>query len=696
MPVGHSSFRLQSKWFFAAIAALIVIFAAEMFFSARRESQTFDEPAHLYAGYSYWLHGDFGINPEHPPLVKLVASLPLLIERPSYPKPLNVFFRGASVLGGRQLFSTPDAQSLLAHSRIAVSVFVFLLALFVVLAAKEMFGKWTALFALTLFVFSPMMIANGPLVGTDVGATCFIFGTVYTFYRYVKQPSLIRLAVCAVVAGLTLASKHSGLVVLPFLILLSAVEIALYRPPQGENSLRARARYALRLAGAFAAIVVVSVTILWAFYGFRYAARPNGEQIVPPPAVYLKQLHRPVEGHIIAFAEHHHLLPQAYLFGLTDVTIISNTGRPMYLFGKLYSNGRWFYFPSAFVIKMTLGFLLLFLLMPFARVIWGSEKRREVLFLLVPALAYSAVAMMSKLNIGFRHFIPVIPFLMVLVAAAAVSHARQSRALAWAVSVLLAFVAVSSLSAYPNYLPYSNQLFGGPSQTYRSLSDSNVGWGGGLKALHAYIERNHITHCWFAYSAVPNPSDFQIPCKELPTYFGMLKDNGQQQAVPADLQGPIFISSEELAGSFWGTISMNPYLQFTTMHPSHVIAGEILEFNGNFQASRVASASHFVMARTLLNKHNLNDALTNAQQAVALNPNFLYAHELLSHIYAANHQPDKAMNQYQAAEQLFAHVDPAFVKDRVVSPPQRPVMPKQSQLKPEAGVSAPAKPSEHS
>jgi len=121
MPVGHSSFRLQSKWFFAAIAALIVIFAAEMFFSARRESQTFDEPAHLYAGYSYWLHGDFGINPEHPPLVKLVASLPLLIERPSYPKPLNVFFRGASVLGGRQLFSTPDAQSLLAHSRIAVS-----------------------------------------------------------------------------------------------------------------------------------------------------------------------------------------------------------------------------------------------------------------------------------------------------------------------------------------------------------------------------------------------------------------------------------------------------------------------------------------------------------------------------------------------------------------------------------------------
>ena len=53
------------KWFTLAVLALLLVLAAEMFFSARLESQTFDEPAHLYAGYSYWLRSDFGINPEH-------------------------------------------------------------------------------------------------------------------------------------------------------------------------------------------------------------------------------------------------------------------------------------------------------------------------------------------------------------------------------------------------------------------------------------------------------------------------------------------------------------------------------------------------------------------------------------------------------------------------------------------------------
>ncbi|HEX8811194.1 MAG TPA: hypothetical protein VF742_04300, partial [Terracidiphilus sp.] len=88
------------KFFFPAIALLFLIYGLEMFLSARLESETFDEPAHLYAGYSYWLRSDFGINPEHPPLVKLVASLPLLLDKPPYPQPTNNFFRADSGIGG--------------------------------------------------------------------------------------------------------------------------------------------------------------------------------------------------------------------------------------------------------------------------------------------------------------------------------------------------------------------------------------------------------------------------------------------------------------------------------------------------------------------------------------------------------------------------------------------------------------------
>jgi 4-amino-4-deoxy-L-arabinose transferase-like glycosyltransferase len=667
------SFRWQSKWFLPVVVLLLVVFAAEMFLSARRESQTFDEPAHLYAGYSYWLHRDYGINPEHPPLVKLVAALPLLLERPADPPTRPFYFRAASAIGGVELLSRPDAQTLLAHSRIAVSAFAFLLGLLIVLSAREMFGQETALFALAIFVFTPMMIANGPLLGTDVGATCFIFGTVYGFYRFVKQQSVARLAVCAVAAGLALASKHSALVIFPFLVLLSVVEIILHQPQAGEGWVRGRLRYAGRLAGAFVVIALVSATILWAFYGFRYAARPDGGQIIPPTAVYLQQLDHPVEAHVIAFAERHHLLPEAYLFGLTDIAILSNQGRVMYLFGKVYPNGRWFYFPAAFVIKMTLGFLLLLLLVPFARVIWRSERRREVLFLIVPSAAYAGVAMMSKLDIGIRHLMPVMPFLFVLTAAGAVSLAGQSRIWAWAVSILLGLNIASSLYAYPNYLPYSNPMFGGPSKTYRVLSDSNAGWGGGLKQLAAYINEHHITKCWLGYSALADPKSFGIPCGQLPTYFAMVKDQGQQQAVPTDMQGPVFLSSEEDIGSFWGSPTMSPFYQYSQMKPSHVVGGEILEFDGNFNTNSIAAASHFVMANTLLRKGKLDAALTNAQEAVALDPNSLYARETLAAVYAADHQPEKAMSEYRAAQQIFSHVDPMFAKD--VGPPDDPLKP---------------------
>src|SRR5262245_23727985 len=48
---------------------------------------TFDEPAHLAAGYAYWTSGAFKLNPEHPPLLKLFWSFPLLFaDVPDYPR----------------------------------------------------------------------------------------------------------------------------------------------------------------------------------------------------------------------------------------------------------------------------------------------------------------------------------------------------------------------------------------------------------------------------------------------------------------------------------------------------------------------------------------------------------------------------------------------------------------------------------
>jgi len=61
----------------------MLLFAVHLALISRANTITWDEPDHIYSGYMSW-HGDFGLNPEHPPLVKFVATVPLL------PMQLNV------------------------------------------------------------------------------------------------------------------------------------------------------------------------------------------------------------------------------------------------------------------------------------------------------------------------------------------------------------------------------------------------------------------------------------------------------------------------------------------------------------------------------------------------------------------------------------------------------------------------------
>src|SRR5947209_19965922 len=62
----------------AGVVALVLVLGLQLALTVRQESQTWDEADHIFAGYMSWKRADFGLNPEHPPLVKLLATAPLL------------------------------------------------------------------------------------------------------------------------------------------------------------------------------------------------------------------------------------------------------------------------------------------------------------------------------------------------------------------------------------------------------------------------------------------------------------------------------------------------------------------------------------------------------------------------------------------------------------------------------------------
>ena len=69
--------------------ALLVVQATLALTIVHRESLTFDEDDHMFAGYMMWKAADYGLNPEHPPLVKLLATVPILSDHLWVPPPLD-------------------------------------------------------------------------------------------------------------------------------------------------------------------------------------------------------------------------------------------------------------------------------------------------------------------------------------------------------------------------------------------------------------------------------------------------------------------------------------------------------------------------------------------------------------------------------------------------------------------------------
>src|SRR5215472_2115073 len=216
----------------SGVVLLLAVMAMELALSARQQSQTFDEGGHIYAGYAYWKDFDFGVNPEHPPLVKLVAAIPLLRLPLTAPTPADVDFKTMETNAGKLLLYRNDAKKILWRTRMAAAVFTIALAFAVFLLARSMWGEGPAFLALVLFVFEPSFLAHGALVTTDVGvALGFVLG-VGTFYFYLKRPGVLRLIAAGLAAGLCIGAKHSGILLFPMLVALAIVELLSKRDPR--------------------------------------------------------------------------------------------------------------------------------------------------------------------------------------------------------------------------------------------------------------------------------------------------------------------------------------------------------------------------------------------------------------------------------------------------------------------------------
>lgn len=523
----------------AVVAALLAAHVGLALSAAARKCATADEPIHLAAGTSYWRTGDFRLDPENGLLPQAWAAIPLVAGRAAFPTLDQRAWWTADGfrIGYQMLYEVGnDPAALLARGRAMIALLSAALGLVVYTWSRSLFGEAGGLLSLALYAFHPSLLAHGALATSDLAAALFFTTSLAALGRLTADVSARGVALGAASIAALFLSKASGLLIVPIALVIAAARIvgvggAL--PRVAGRAVSSRTGAAVAYSGAAVALAVLVGGIIWACYGFRFAAFVDP---VPGRDRFLHGWEEPLAmaggaGPTLRFALAGHWLPESFLHGVTLVLATARS-RPEFWNGHWSADGWWFFFPYCFLVKTPLPLLMVVALAATAAIRSGHQappaarrSRREAAFpLCVLLVIYWGAAVTSHLNIGERHLLPTYPAMVILAGAAARwlelgPSVRPLYALAVAGAALHA---VDTALVHPSYLAYFNALAGGPRNGYRHLVDSSLDWGQDLPALAEWLEREQAAHgdqaVYLSYFGMGDPRAEGIRARRLPSF----------------------------------------------------------------------------------------------------------------------------------------------------------------------------------
>ncbi|MDB5306250.1 MAG: Dolichyl-phosphate-mannose-protein mannosyltransferase [Gemmataceae bacterium] len=513
---------------------------------------TFDEAAHLAAGYSYWTTGSFRMNREDPPLLKLWWALPLVLgERPPFPHDVAAatghdhWHVGTVLVYGS---GVPPSAMLTPARRMNLAVGCGV----VLVAGWWAFRAWKSplagLAASAFAAFDPNLLALSCVLSTDVGLTFFALLTSYLLWEYSAAASRQLLIAAGVSLGLMVGSKLSalgvvaGLGVAGGLFVLRGGVLALpgATPPGGWTT-RSRLRATLDLAFRLG---VIGLVTLAATYGF---------------------IHFDEWGRGLKF----------------QLTRAGHGDGHFYLCGDLSRTGWYHYFLVALAVKLPLGLLAaslvpgVSLLALLGRPDGSTKPSRLPVWFVVPPLVFLAAASYSRVDLGIRVVLPAVAFLYVVAAGLAAPGCGRAVRLIL-LGGCVAWAGVSGWIAAPHQIAYFNELSGGPAGGVRVVADSNADWGQDLPQLKAYMDREGIGAVYLSYFGTDRPEAYGIRFQPLPGYGRVGPPGGELTPVDAP-RHVVAVSANNLLGIYIADPDTFAWLR--TRPPTAILGGSIYLFD---------------------------------------------------------------------------------------------------------------------
>jgi hypothetical protein len=499
------------SWFL--VGAMAILMFALGIMSMKSESAIVDELAHIPAAYSYDHYGDYRLNPEHPPLLKNLAGLPLQfmslkfpVDEPSWATDVN----GQWEAGWNFIYHLGNnANQILFWARLPILLmavgFTFILYRYV----RYHWGIAAGLLVTFFYTLSPNIIAHARYVTTDVGASVFIFIAIAVFLRFIHSSTsrnLIWLSLALAAANLV---KFNSVILYPFLLVIA---ILAAWANLGHND---RTRFRLYVGGLISAS---ALSLIWIYLYYlpnvMNMPGPVQEKLVRGSLVYGPGLKA---ADILSQMSHYAVLRPfvQYVLGILMVFGRIQGGNITY-FNENIKNGSYhLYFFELFALKTQIAFLILMTIslavglgaLWFGRksisaflMRWKGSLRTHLaewtfgLF----AIFYFLIAVTGNLNLGIRHILPIYLPLFFVVGISIVRVMRGLLKTSWRpwsqllFGALVIWYGLSTILAYPSYTAYFNEFIGGGGNADNYFSDSGVDWGQDLIHLHDYVKANHI------------------------------------------------------------------------------------------------------------------------------------------------------------------------------------------------------------
>lgn len=450
---------------------------------------TYDEPIHVACGMEWIQFGTYTCEPQHPPLARIAVALGPFIKglrlaarfRAPDERPRSLTEEGNAIL-----YSQGRYWSNLTWARLGTLPFLVLLCVVTFLWARRWFSDAAGFWAVLLLACTSPILGHAGLATNDVACAAGATLALYQFLRWLEQPRTARCLWWGFATAFAILCKFSNI---PFLVTCYAMGLAVLP----REAVRRRVAH----IGLAACVVFV---LAWATYRFS---------LIPPETLYGQ--HHPVIDRMLS---NHPLVHRAWdsvmttplplteaTMGVLDVFVHNAVGHDSYLLGHWSQSGWWYFFPVVLAVKSPLGLLAL------ATCGWWAVFRRwrekawkqswqPVLTAAFP-LTILLVCMLSRIDLGVRHILPVYPLLAIAGGQGVTALLRHSRYAAVAAALLAAWVIGDSVRAHPDYLAHFNEFAG--SHPEAILCESDLDWGQDLDRLSRRLKERGVQEVSIAY-----------------------------------------------------------------------------------------------------------------------------------------------------------------------------------------------------